>query len=104
MHSFVSRLLPVPDAALGAIGYVAELIGSAIGGEERWREMPRFVLAYGALVALATLTAVGLVALQLFIIRAACTLCLVSAAISIAIGWLGRKEVAASLQSLRNNL
>jgi hypothetical protein len=26
LHSFVSRLLPVPDAALGAFGYAAEII------------------------------------------------------------------------------
>ncbi len=101
LHSFISRMLPVPDAALGAAGYLAELVAGLIGGSDRCRTMPWLVALYGALVALVSVTAIGLACVQLFIIHHACTLCLTSAAISIVIAWLARHEVFASLALLK---
>lgn len=101
LHSFVSRLLPVPDAALGAAGYAAELIGGMIGGTERSQTQPGLVVAYGFVVAFVTLTAVLLVIVQVFVIRAGCTLCLTSAAISLVIAGLARREVFAALHHWR---
>ncbi len=101
LHSFISRMLPVPDAALGAAGYFAELVAGLIGGSNRWRTMPWMVALYGALVALAGVTAIGLACVQLFVIHHACTLCLTSAAVSIVIAWLARHEVFASLALLK---
>src|SRR5919205_1457619 len=37
LHSSVSRLLPIPDAALGAMGYLLDAVTGAIGGRDRWR-------------------------------------------------------------------
>ncbi len=37
LHSFLSRLLPLPDAAVGACGYAAELVAGAVGGAHRRR-------------------------------------------------------------------
>ena len=37
LHSSVSRLLPVPDAFLGALGYLLDIVTGAIGGPGRWR-------------------------------------------------------------------
>ena len=44
LNSFISRILPVPDAALGALGYLADAISGIIGGRRRWRTMPWMVL------------------------------------------------------------
>ena len=39
--SEVLRLLePLPDAALGVLAYLAEIVLSLIGGEDRWRSAP----------------------------------------------------------------
>lgn len=98
LHSFVSGLLPLPDAALGAIAYFIELIGTAVGSSQRYRTHPRLVLCYGAIVAAAAATAVALVLLQVLVIDATCTLCLCSAAISILIAYLASDEIVAAVE------
>jgi hypothetical protein len=50
LHSWVSRLLPISDAALGALSYLADAIAGAIGGRQRWRSMPWLVISFGVLV------------------------------------------------------
>jgi Vitamin K epoxide reductase family len=101
LHSFISRLLPVPDAALGALGYLADIITGLIGGSTRWRDLPWMVLLYGITVAGVGATALVLAILQPMLFQAGCTLCLTSAAISLCIIWLARREVLASLHCLK---
>lgn len=101
LHSVVSRLLPVPDAFLGAIGYLADLATASIGGSTRWRTMPGTVLIYGLIVCLVGATAFVLALLQPLLFHAGCTLCLVSTFISICIVWLARHEVFASFAFMR---
>lgn len=103
LHSFLSRLLPVPDAVLGAAGYFAEIITGVIGGKERWRELPWLVLGYGGIIFLAGITALGLTIIQAFVLRAGCLLCLCSAAISLGIAWLARNEVGSSLKLIKQS-
>lgn len=98
LHSFVSRLLPLPDAALGAIAYLIEVVAALIGSSERCRTHPRLVLCYGAIVAAVAATAVALVLIQVLVIHATCTLCLCSAAISILIAYLASDEIVAALE------
>lgn len=101
LHSPLSTILPFPDALIGLAGYSAELILTVIGGEERWRRQPLLVLIYGAIVALLALTGFFLVGLQIFVVRAACTLCLLSAAISVMIAFLASEEVLAGVRLMR---
>jgi hypothetical protein len=80
----VSRLLPVPDAALGAAGYLADAVFGLIGGTSRWKTMPWVVVVFAIAV-----IPFGLVSLTLFILQPVlyhswCTLCLLSVAISLA--------------------
>lgn len=103
LHSFISQLLPIPDAVLGAVGYFAELITGSLGGEQRWRTSSSLVLLYGAVVAAVAIAALLLSALQLFVLHACCTLCLVSAVISLLIGWLAHSEVLASVREIRSS-
>jgi uncharacterized membrane protein len=101
LHSAVSRILPVPDASLGALGYLAEIVTCLIGGGTRWRTMPWMVLIYGAVIAAVGATALVLAILQPLLVHDGCTLCLISAAISLIVTWLARGEVFASIAHVR---
>jgi hypothetical protein len=35
LHSWISRMLPIPDAALGAIGYLLDAVTGVAGGRGR---------------------------------------------------------------------
>jgi hypothetical protein len=91
--SAIARFLPVPDAALGIVAYALEAILELIGNDERYRSLPIAPLAVGAVAAGLALTAVGLVASQIFWFHAFCTLCLLSAAISLSIAVMVAPEV-----------
>jgi uncharacterized membrane protein len=102
LTSSLSRALPVPDAALGVVAYLAEAVLEASGGRERWREHPWLVLATGAVAAGLGVTALGLIAAQVFLVGAFCTLCLVSAVISLLIVGLVVPEVRAAALRIGN--
>ena len=99
LHSFLSRLLPVPDAVIGALGYTAEIAAGLIGGRTRYRDQRWIVLIYGAIIFGLALAAIALTCVQLFVLHAACTLCFCSAAISLAVAVLGRHEVMAAAKT-----
>ena len=101
LNSFISRILPVPDAALGALGYLADAISGIIGGRRRWRTMPWMVLVFGLAVGPLGLASIVLVIMQPTVFGAWCTLCLVSAAISLAMIYPAIDEVSASLQYMK---
>ncbi len=96
----VLTFLGIPDAALGALAYATEMILLSIGGRERWRTMPWTVLALGVVIFSGAIVSVLLVLMQAFLVDAWCTLCLVSAAISLAIFGLGYDEPLAGLRYL----
>jgi hypothetical protein len=91
---------PVPDAALGATAYLAEIFLSLIGGEDRWRSAPWTVLALGFVIACGAVVSMALVIIQPVVVGAWCTLCLASAAVSFAIFFFGYKEPLAGLMYL----
>ncbi len=102
LHSWLSRALPLPDAALGAAGYLLELalvvalliLGFRPG--QFW-----LGLVYGALAVAMAVTGLVLVGIQAISVRAFCSLCLVSAAISWAIAGLAYPTLAAALRAGR---
>jgi hypothetical protein len=97
----LSRILPIPDAALGAAGYLADAVTGVIGRRDRWRRMPWIVILFGLAVGPLGGISVLLVILQPVLYDAWCTLCLVSAVISIVMIPPAMDEVLASLQFLR---
>jgi uncharacterized membrane protein len=101
LHSALSRAAPVPDSSLGAVAYALEAIGETVGGPHRYRDTPLLVLAVGVLAAGLAVGSLGLVAYQLLVVRAACTLCLASAAISLTVPWLVLGEARAALVTVR---
>ena len=101
LNSGVSRFLPIPDAALGAIGYLADALSGVIGGRSRWRTMPWIVILFGVAVGPLGLVSIILVILQPTVFGAWCTFCLVSAAISLAMIYPAMDEVIASWNYLK---
>ncbi len=97
LHSSLSRALPVPDASLGAVGYLFDLVLTGIGGEDRWRSRPVVVVGLGVVATGMALASIGLIIFQALVVRAFCTLCLGSAGLSVVIWPLAWEEVAAAL-------
>ncbi len=85
LHSALARALPVPDAAVGALGYAVEIALDLAGGRRRWRTRPWLVLAFGCVVAALALVGVALVLVQIAVVHAGCTLCLGSALVSVGV-------------------
>lgn len=100
----ISRVLPIPDAALGALAYIADAVTGAIGGRERWRTMPWIVIVFGIAVGPLGAISIGLVILQPVAYDAFCTLCLVTAFISVLMIGPAMDEVLATLQHVRREV
>lgn len=101
LNSPLSHVLPIPDAALGALGYLADAVTGVIGGRARWRTMPWMVVLFGLAVGPLGVVSVLLVVLQPVAFDAWCTLCLASAVISVLMIGPAMDEFLASLQHLR---
>jgi uncharacterized membrane protein len=102
LHSSVSQALhPIPDAALGACGYLLDAVSGAIGGRRRWRTMPWIVILFGLAVGPLGAVSILLVILQPVVVGAWCTLCLASAVISVLMIGPAMDESLASLQFIR---
>ncbi len=101
LTSPVSKLLPVPDALLGAFGYVVDALTGVIGGTERWKTKPWIVIVFGVAVGPLGLVSILLVISQPVLFGAWCTLCLCSAVISVVMISPAMDEMLASLQFLQ---
>lgn len=101
LNSQVSRVLPIPDAALGAIGYLTDAVAGIIGGRKRWKTMPWIVVLFGVAVGPLGFVSVMLVIFQPVLLDAWCTLCLATAVISVVMIGPSMDEVLASLQYLK---
>lgn len=101
LNSPTSRALPVSDGALGAFGYLLDVVAGLIGGRRRWKTSPWVVIVFGVAVGPLGATSLLLVVLQPVLYNAWCTLCLASAVISIAIIGPALDEVLASVQYLK---
>jgi uncharacterized membrane protein len=104
LHSSLSRSLPVPDAGLGLLAYLADVVLNLVGGTDRWRTRPAVPLLFAAVVLGSAVAGVGLVVVQAAVVGSFCTLCLVSAGLSVAILAVSRlDEARASLAHLRRS-
>jgi hypothetical protein len=101
LNSSISRLLPVPDAALGAFSYLLDAVAAIIGGPGRWRTMPWIVIIFGIAVGPLGLVSVMLVIFQPVLFNAWCTVCIFTAIISVVMIGPSMDEVLASLQYLK---
>jgi uncharacterized membrane protein len=101
LTSQISKALPIPDAILGAFGYVLDVVTGIIGGTDRWKTKPWIVIVFGIAVGPLGLVSVLLVMFQPVLVGAWCTLCLVTAVISVAMISPAVDEMLASMQYLQ---
>jgi uncharacterized membrane protein len=101
LNSKISHVLPIPDAALGAFGYLLDAVTGVIGGTYRWKKMPWIVVVFGLAVGPLGFISVMLVVFQPVLFSAWCTLCLLSAVISVAMIGPAMDEMLASLQFMK---
>lgn len=101
LHSEISRLLPVPDAVLGAAGYLLDAVSGVIGGHGRWRTLPWVVIIFGVAVGPLGAVSIALVMIQPLLVHSWCTLCLASALVSVLMIGPAMDEMLASLQYLK---
>jgi uncharacterized membrane protein len=101
LTSPTSFVLPISDAALGALSYLADAVTGVIGGRARWRTMPWIVIVFGMAVGPLGAVSILLVIAQPVLYDAFCTLCMASAVISLAMIGPAVDEVLASLQFIR---
>jgi hypothetical protein len=92
---------PVPDALAGVLAYASELVLLAIGGRARWRTHPWTCLALGAVLTTGAVVSIALIIIQPTVAGDWCTLCLVSAGLSLALFALGIDEARAAWQHVR---
>jgi uncharacterized membrane protein len=93
--------LLVPDAALGAVAYLSEVIFGLAGSTRRWQYRPWLVLLFGIDVIPLGLVSAVLVVLQGTAVGAWCFLCLITALISLILVYVAYDEVWSSLLYLR---
>ena len=107
LHSWFSEKLPIPDAALGAAGYLLELalVLLALSSLKRptaWHAGT--TVLYGALAIGMALGGLFLVGVQVFSLHAFCALCLLSAALSWALAVLAFPALVHGARALVANL
>lgn len=78
--SSVSEAWPVPDAAVGALTYMLEILTGIVGSRRRWRTMPWLVLLFGLMIAPLGVISITFIVIQPIVIGTWCTLCLIAAA------------------------
>ena len=78
--SSVSEAWPVPDAGLGALTYLLEILTGIMGSRARWRTMPWLVLLFGFMIVPLGAVSITFIIIQPIILDTWCTLCLIAAA------------------------
>lgn len=97
---FMYSWIGIPDAALGALAYLGDAIFGIAGSTRRWQYRPWLVILFGIDVIPLGIVSAVLVFIQGFIIGSWCTLCLVTAIISLILVVMAYDEVWASLRYL----
>jgi uncharacterized membrane protein len=101
LTSKLSQKFPIPDALLGAFGYLLDVVTGVIGGTDRWKTKPWIVIIFGVAVGPLGLVSILLVISQPIVVGHWCTLCLCSAIISVMMISPAMDELLASLQYLQ---
>lgn len=91
----------ISDAALGAFAYLFDAVAGLWGGKRRWRDMPWIVLLFAILVGPLGMVSIALVIAQPLVEGQWCTLCLVTALVSIIMIPPAMDEALASLQYIK---
>lgn len=101
VNSSFSRSLPIPDGLIGAFGYLCDILLVSIGDNVRWKTKPWVVILYAILIGMMGLVSILLLILQPVILHTWCTLCIVSAILSLSMIIPAMQELQATLKHLK---
>lgn len=102
--SWVSKALPVSDAALGGYTYLLEILTGLVGSQRRWRTAPWLVLLFGLMIVPLGLTTILFIVIQPVVLGTWSTLALVGgAAVLVQIPY-SLDELLATCQFLRRRV
>jgi len=93
----MTRYMRIPDAALGALAYLGDIVFALAGSTRRWQYRPWLVLLFGLDVIPLGIVSALLVFAQGAIVGAWCGPCIVTAIISLVLVALAYDEVWSSL-------
>lgn len=97
----MQRWFGIPDAALGAVAYLGDIVFGLAGSTRRWQYRPWLVILFGIdVIPLGGVSAL-LVLVQATVLGEWCFLCLVTAALSLVLVYWAYDEVWSSVQYLR---
>lgn len=99
--SDVSEAWPVPDAGVGAITYMLEILVGLVGSVRRWRTMPWLVLLFGFMIVPLGAVSISFIIIQPLIIGTWSTLALIGAAAMLVQIPYSLDELVASIDYLR---
>lgn len=99
--SYVSEAWPVPDAGLGALVYLLEILTGMIGSSRRWRTMPWLVLLFGFMIIPLGVVSITFIIIQPILLGTWCTLCLIAAAAMLLQIPYSFDEIVATIEFLR---
>lgn len=78
--SSLSEAWPVPDAGIGALTYMLEILTGMLGSQRRWRTMPWLVLLFGIMIVPLGGVSIFFIIIQPIMLDTWCALCLIAAA------------------------
>lgn len=93
VSEWMRRWFLVPDAAFGAIAYLGDAVFGLAGSTRRWQYRPWLVVVFGIDVIPLGIVSAVLVVLQGAVVGSWCTLCIVTAVISLALVYMAFDEV-----------
>ena len=101
VSEIMRRWFRIPDAALGALAYLGDVVFGLAGSTRRWQYRPWLVLLFGLDVIPLGIVSAVLVVMQGAVVGAWCFLCLVTAVISLILVLLAYDEVWSSMLYLK---
>lgn len=102
LDSELSHLFPIPDALLGALGYLIDWVFGIVGGTKRYKTMPWTVVVLGIGIIPFGMTSIFLGLAMPTIVGAGCFLCAVNAVIAVVMIPFAWDEIWLSLRAMRS--
>jgi uncharacterized membrane protein len=101
LESPLSKAFPIPDSLIGAAGYFAEAVTLLIGSSRRFGRGSRMLFLYSIIAMGMGAVSVGLMFYQNLVVQNWCTLCVLSALISMRLFFPGLQELTLSVRVVR---
>ncbi len=96
VSDIMRKWLRIPDAIMGALAYLGDIIFALAGSTRRWQDRPWLVMLFGLDVIPLGIVSAILIFMQGTVVGAWCFLCLITAIISLVLAVLAYDEIWSS--------